>query len=78
MELRDPISSLVIPSEWIHRSNTPFVELKKLVESGFYAITSSGTLLRRGLSTGTIAAAAGRPRYSRSKNPSKKSIFSRL
>ena len=58
MELRDPISSLVIPSEWIHRSNTPFVELKKLVESGFYAITSSGTLLRRGLSTGTIAAAA--------------------
>jgi len=60
MELRDPISSLVIPSEWIRRSNTPFVELKKLVESGFYAITSSGTLLRRGLSTGTVAAAAAK------------------
>jgi len=60
MELRDPISSLVIPSEWIHRSNTPFIELKKLVESGFYTITSSGTLLRRGLSTGTIAAAAAK------------------
>jgi len=60
MELRDPISSLVIPSEWIHRSDMPFVELKKLVESGFYAITSSGTLLRRGLSTGTIAAAAAK------------------
>jgi len=60
MELRDPISSLVIPSEWIHRSNIPFVKLKKLVDSGFYAITSSGTLLRRGLSTGTIAAAAAK------------------
>ena len=58
MELKDPISSFVIPREWILKTNMPFVELKKLVESGFYVITSSGTLLRRGLSTGTIAAAA--------------------
>ena len=60
MELRDPVSSMIIPSEWIQRSNIPFVELKKLVESGFYIITSSGILLRRGLSTGTIAAAAAK------------------
>jgi len=60
MELRDPISSFIIPSEWIQRSNISFIELKKLVESGFYVITSSGTLLRRGLSTGTIAAAAAK------------------
>jgi cobalt-precorrin-5B (C1)-methyltransferase len=60
MELRDPITSLVIPREWIDKSNVPFAELKKLVESGFYAVTSSGTLLRRGLSTGTVAAAAAK------------------
>ena len=60
MELRDPITSLLIPREWIDKSNVPFAELKKLVESGFYAVTSSGALLRRGLSTGTVAAAAGK------------------
>jgi cobalt-precorrin-5B (C1)-methyltransferase len=60
MELRDPVTALLIPREWIDKSTVPFVELKKLVESGFYAITSSGTLLRRGLSTGTIAAAAAK------------------
>ncbi len=69
MELRDPITSLLIPREWIDKSNVPFAELQKLVESGFYAVTSSGALLRRGLSTGTVAAAAAKAAVLSLKDP---------
>ncbi len=52
----DPVSGLAIPPDWIERSNDPQVLDK--VHSGLWALLSDGSLLRRGLTTGTTAAAA--------------------
>ncbi|UEC42230.1 MAG: Cobalt-precorrin-5B C(1)-methyltransferase [Methanothrix sp.] len=54
----DPVSGLAIPSCWIERSADPQV-LEK-VKSGLWALLSDGTLLRRGLTTGTTASAAAK------------------
>jgi cobalt-precorrin-5B (C1)-methyltransferase len=58
--LVDPVSSLTIPERWIRRSNLSFDELKRRIESGLYVLTVSGTLLKRGFTTGTVAAAAAK------------------
>jgi cobalt-precorrin-5B (C1)-methyltransferase len=55
-KVTDPVSGLLIPSDWIERATDPKV-LEK-VNSGLWALLSDGTLLRRGLTTGTTAAAA--------------------
>lgn len=55
-KVTDPVSGLLIPSDWIERATDPQV-LEK-VNSGLWALLSDGTLLRRGLTTGTTAAAA--------------------
>ncbi len=52
----DPVSGLAIPPEWIERAPDPQVTEK--VKSGLWALLSDGSLLRRGLTTGTTAAAA--------------------
>jgi cobalt-precorrin-5B (C1)-methyltransferase len=52
----DPVSGLAIPSNWIEKSDDP--EVLDKVKSGLWALLSDGSLLRRGLSTGTTAAAA--------------------
>jgi cobalt-precorrin-5B (C1)-methyltransferase len=54
--ITDPVSGLAIPSDWIEKSRDPHVMEK--VNSGLWALLSDGTLLRRGLTTGTTAAAA--------------------
>jgi len=54
--ITDPVSGLLIPSDWIERSPEP--EVLEKVNSGLWALLSDGTLLRRGLTTGTTAAAA--------------------
>lgn len=56
--MRDPVSGLYIPMDWIERSADPRA-LEK-VEGGLWALLSDGTLLRRGLTTGTTAAAAAK------------------
>lgn len=58
--LLDPVSDLIVPNRWIRRSNIPFDELKRRIESGLFVMTASGTLLKRGLTTGTTAAAAAK------------------
>jgi len=58
--LIDPVSGLIIPERWIRQSNLPFDELKRYIESGLWVLTVSGTLLKRGFTTGTVAAAAAK------------------
>ena len=58
--LVDPVSGFAIPQEWLARSGLSLPELKRRIDSGLYTLTASGTLLKRGLSTGTISAAAAK------------------
>ena len=58
--LIDPVSDFVIPERWIRKTSLTFDDLKSRVESGLWMLTASGTLLRRGLSTGTMAAAVAK------------------
>jgi len=58
--LIDRVGGFPIPQEWLARSHLSLPELKRRIDSGMWAITASGTLLRRGLSTGTISAAAAK------------------
>lgn len=55
-KIRDPVSGLSIPPEWIEKSDDP--EVLDKVKSGLWALLSDGVLLRRGFTTGTTAAAA--------------------
>jgi len=54
----DPVSGLAIPASWIEKSSDP--KAIERVKSGLWALLSDGTLLRRGLTTGTTAAAAAK------------------
>ncbi len=56
----DPINNFYIPYEWIRKSNIPSEELKSRILSGRYVLLSNGSLLRRGYTTGTTAAAAAK------------------
>jgi len=58
--LIDPVAGFVIPQKWLARSGLSLPVLKRRIDSGLYALTASGTLLKRGLSTGTISAAAAK------------------
>ncbi len=59
-ELIDPVSGFVIPQAWVRRSALPSSEVTRRIASGLYALTASGAFLKRGLSTGTVAAAAAK------------------
>ena len=52
----DPVTGFAIPASWLHLSSDP--EAREKIKSGRWAILSSGLLCRRGLTTGTTAAAA--------------------
>jgi len=54
----DPVSSFKIPISWIRSSSDPLAEEK--IRSGRWTILSTGLLLKRGLTTGTTAAAAAK------------------
>ncbi|HOT06119.1 MAG TPA: cobalt-precorrin-5B (C(1))-methyltransferase [Methanotrichaceae archaeon] len=56
--LRDPVSGFSLPYEWAKRSGDPLVREKVL--SGRWVLLSDGRILRRGLTTGTTAAAAAK------------------
>jgi len=56
----DPVDNFEIPVEWIDRARIPFDELKSKILSGRYVLLSDGSLLQRGYTTGTTAAAAAK------------------
>lgn len=56
----DPINNFQIPDEWINRAKIPQKELEERIESGRYVLLSNGSMLRRGYTTGTTAAAAAK------------------
>lgn len=56
----DPVDNFEIPVEWIDRARIPLDELKSRILSGRYVLLSDGSLLQRGYTTGTTAAAAAK------------------
>jgi cobalt-precorrin-5B (C1)-methyltransferase len=54
--MRDPVTGFIYPKDWVTKV-TDYQSLE-LVKSGFAVLTASGTVLRRGFTTGTTAAAA--------------------
>lgn len=54
--MRDPVTGFVYPDAWVERCTVPSELL--LAEQGLAILTSSGTVLKRGFTTGTTAAAA--------------------
>ena len=54
--LKDPVSGFEYPREWVTGCRKP--EFLGLVASGLAILTSDGTILMRGYTTGTTAAAA--------------------
>lgn len=58
--MKDPVDNFEIPEDWIRRAKIPFEELKSRISGGRYVLLSDGSLLRRGYTTGTTAAAAAK------------------
>jgi cobalt-precorrin-5B (C1)-methyltransferase len=56
----DIINNFQIPEEWVKKANIPEEELTAMISSGRYVLLSDGSLLRRGYTTGTTAAAAAK------------------
>jgi len=54
--MRDPVTGFLYPVAWIEKCGNPV--LLESVEQGLAVLTSSGTVLHRGYTTGTTAAAA--------------------
>jgi len=53
--MNDPLTGFLYPAAWVQRCRDP--SLLPLVEEGLAVLTASGTVLRRGFTTGTTAAA---------------------
>jgi len=56
----DPINNFEIPDEWIARTKIPQQELEDGIASGMLVVLSDGTVLKRGYTTGTTAAAVAK------------------
>ena len=54
--MRDPVNGFDYPEAWVKKCSSP--DLLPLVENGLAVLTSSGSVIRRGFTTGTTAAAA--------------------
>jgi cobalt-precorrin-5B (C1)-methyltransferase len=54
----DPVNNFQIPDEWVKRARIPIKELETHISSGRFVLLSDGSMLRRGYTTGTTAAAA--------------------
>lgn len=52
----DPVTGFDYPTAWVKKCSSP--DLHPLVEKGLAVLTASGTVVRRGYTTGTTAAAA--------------------
>jgi len=56
----DPVNNFDIPDEWIARTKIPRSELEDGIASGMLVVLSNGSVLKRGYTTGTTAAAAAK------------------
>ncbi|HEY9204863.1 MAG TPA: cobalt-precorrin-5B (C(1))-methyltransferase [Candidatus Methanoperedens sp.] len=56
----DPVNNFRLPDEWVRRAKIPLDELREKITGGRYVLLSDGSLLRRGYTTGTTAAAAAK------------------
>ncbi len=54
--MRDPVTGFDYPTAWVRKCSS--TDLLPLVEKGLAVLTASGTVVRRGYTTGTTAAAA--------------------
>ncbi|MGB9176895.1 MAG: cobalt-precorrin-5B (C(1))-methyltransferase [Methanoregula sp.] len=54
----DPLTGFEYPQDWVAKCTSP--EKLRMAEQGFGVLTSSGSVLRRGFTTGTTAAAAAK------------------
>jgi cobalt-precorrin-5B (C1)-methyltransferase len=54
--MRDPVTGFDYPEAWVKKCPSP--DLLRLAAEGLAVLTSSGTVIRRGYTTGTTAAAA--------------------
>lgn len=57
-EITDPVNGFTYPAAWVTRCTDPAG--LRAVSAGFAVLTSAGTVLKRGFTTGTTAAAAAR------------------
>lgn len=60
MNIKDPVDDFQIPQKWIDRVEMPPGELEKGVSGGLLVVLSNGSVLHRGYTTGTTAAAAAK------------------
>jgi cobalt-precorrin-5B (C1)-methyltransferase len=58
--MKDPVNNFEIPQEWIKRATLPEDELRAGIASGRLVLLADGSVLRRGYTTGTTAAAAAK------------------
>ena len=58
--MKDPVNNFEIPLEWIKRATIPKDELSAGIASGRLVLLADGSVLRRGYTTGTTAAAAAK------------------
>ena len=58
--MKDPVNNFEIPPEWIERAALPEDELSAGISSGRLVLLADGSVLRRGYTTGTTAAAAAK------------------
>jgi cobalt-precorrin-5B (C1)-methyltransferase len=56
--MKDPLTGFEYPEDWVAKCTMP--EKLRMAEQGFGILTSSGSVLRRGFTTGTTAAAAAK------------------
>jgi cobalt-precorrin-5B (C1)-methyltransferase len=56
--MQDPLTGFEYPEDWVAKCTVP--EKLRMAEQGLGILTSSGTVLRRGFTTGTTAAAAAK------------------
>ncbi len=58
--MKDPVNNFEIPPEWVERATLPEGELSAGIASGRLVLLADGSVLRRGYTTGTTAAAAAK------------------
>ncbi|MBA1342735.1 MAG: Cobalt-precorrin-5B C(1)-methyltransferase [ANME-2 cluster archaeon] len=58
--MKDPVNNFEIPTEWIKRATLPEDKLRAGIASGRLVLLADGSVLRRGYTTGTTAAAAAK------------------